>query len=53
MKEVPEGERDEWTVLVAHEFFDALPVHVFEVRPSLPPSLPFTFRVMSKGKTRT
>ncbi|GAA6019158.1 hypothetical protein JCM10207_006565 [Rhodosporidiobolus poonsookiae] len=31
VKEVPKaGETDEFTVLVAHEFFDALPIHVFE-----------------------
>lgn len=24
--------KDEFTVLIAHEFFDALPIHIFEVR---------------------
>lgn len=24
--------KDEFAVLIAHEFFDALPIHIFEVR---------------------
>ncbi|BGP00787.1 hypothetical protein RTG_01091 [Rhodotorula toruloides ATCC 204091] len=29
VKEIPES-KDEFTVLIAHEFFDALPIHIFE-----------------------
>lgn len=28
--------KDEFTVLIAHEFFDALPIHIFEVREPRP-----------------
>ena len=30
VSEVPKSE-DEFTVVVAHEFFDAMPIHIFEV----------------------
>jgi len=36
----PTGE-DEFTVAIAHEFFDALPIHIFEV--SQPFAIPLSF----------